>query len=506
MNKGKKRWIWLACLLLVCLCLIPAKNTDAASRIRLNRTYVKTKMGCSVKLNLKGISSKKVTWSSSNPSVATVDKGKVEPLKGGNVVITAKAKGRKYRCRITVVGINQTQLTLAPQGTYRLKTKNGKNTKWKSTDPSVVGVSRKGFVRAKKSGKTTIICKTNGRTLKCRVYVPKLSSSRVRIDMGKAYRVTVENVKESVKFTTSNSNVVSVQNDGTLTTVSPGVATVSCKSGKAQLNCEVTVLAPDNIITPMSQLPLSSHVDRQLVTINGYLGTRTYTIYNQAGKVNKTSGKNTVKESYMPGHGCGACALSTVLSGYAGMTAGPVYTTETIEKKIFGATVWKKNYTSKQMPVSLYGISKVLNYYKIPNTYVRYFPGAMGTNGKIVDNKTSDALAIRQIEKHLKTGNPVVIEVSKTNRTTKKEDKLWANSYHTMVLLGMTENGKVIVADSANRSGFDNTQRIKYASLKDLIPYMFSSTNLTSSYCQEPYWVSRTYCGGYLLVNPQPTE
>ena len=51
--------------------------------------------------------------------------------------------------------------------------------------------------------------------------------------------------------------------------------------------------------------------------------------------------------------------LSTVLSGYANMQMGPVYTTEVIEKRVFGSA-WKDNYKKKKksMPVSLYKISK----------------------------------------------------------------------------------------------------------------------------------------------------
>lgn len=515
MNQKKRRRIWINCLLLLCLLFVSAKNVDAASRIRINKTSAKTQVGYTVKLKLSGVSSKQVTWSSSNKSVATVNKGTVKALKGGSATITAKAKGKKYRCRVTVVAINKTQLTLAPSDTYQLKTQNGKNTKWSSSNSSIASVSSKGLVKAQKSGKVTITCKTNDRTLKCYVYVPELSDTNLRIHLEEQKRITVKNAKESVRFTSSNVDVVSVKSDGTLTAVSPGAATVSCKTGAAQLDCAVTVMVPDNIVTPMRQLPLSSKGDRLKVTINGYPKARTYIVYHQADPDNKTDGKETVKMSYMPNHGCAACALSTVLSGYANMTAGPIYTTEKIEKQVFGTAVWKKNHSKsdaksskdKPDPMSIYGISKVLSYYKIPSTYVRYFPGSKGTNGKIKDNTTADALACKQIEAHLKTGNPVVIVVSQKNRKTNKKDSKWANSYHTMVLLGMTDNGKVIVADAADRADYFGSQRrLKYVYLKDLIPYMFSSTNVTSSKCLEPYWPGAGYCGGYLLVNPQLTE
>ena len=135
----------------------------------------------------------------------------------------------------------------------------------------------------------------------------------------------------------------------------------------------------------------------------------------------------------------------------------------------------------KNMPISLYGISRVLSAYGINNEYVRNF---------------NDAQALAEITQHLKTGNPVVIEVKKVGA-----DNTWANSKHTMVLLGLTDTGLAIVADSADRaSTFGNYARIKYTSLVNLIPYMFSSSNVTST---SAYYTTESACGGYILVNPE---
>ena len=114
----------------------------------------------------------------------------------------------------------------------------------------------------------------------------------------------------------------------------------------------------------------------------------------------------------------------------------------------------------------------------------------------------ANAQAVQEIEAHLKTGNPVVIVVANYNRTTKQKDTKWANSYHTMVLLGMTDTGKAIVADSADRSDavFGDKKRVKYATVKSLVPYMFSCTVFTG---KSVYWGGKSTSGGYLLVNLQ---
>ena len=101
--------------------------------------------------------------------------------------------------------------------------------------------------------------------------------------------------------------------------------------------------------------------------------------------------------------------------------------------------------------------------------------------------------ACQQIISHLKTGNPVVIEAKKGK---------WANSYHTMVLLGLTDTGKAIIADSANRTGFGSKQRVKYESVSNLIKHMFacSVSGAKSANC----YFGSSSGGGYILVNPNP--
>ena len=141
----------------------------------------------------------------------------------------------------------------------------------------------------------------------------------------------------------------------------------------------------------------------------------------------------------------------------------------------------KKNYNKElkdQMPVSLYGINKILNNNGIQTEYVRRF---------------SDVEACQQIISHLKTGNPVVIEAKKGK---------WANSYHTMVLLGLTDTGNAIIGDSANRTGFGSKQRVKYESVSNLIKHMFacSVSGAKSANC----YFGSSSGGGYILVNPNP--
>jgi hypothetical protein len=76
--------------------------TVEAASIKLNKTSITLGVGSTYKLKVKG-TSKKVTWSSSDKSIAKVNsKGKVTAVKKGTVTITAKVGNKKYKCKVKV--------------------------------------------------------------------------------------------------------------------------------------------------------------------------------------------------------------------------------------------------------------------------------------------------------------------------------------------------------------------------------------------------------------------
>lgn len=78
------------------------QNAQAKAKPVLNKKKVSLIVGEKVTLKLKNWK-KRVTWSSSKKSVATVSKkGVVQARKKGRANITAKAGGKKYLCRVTV--------------------------------------------------------------------------------------------------------------------------------------------------------------------------------------------------------------------------------------------------------------------------------------------------------------------------------------------------------------------------------------------------------------------
>lgn len=240
----------------------------------------------------------------------------------------------------------------------------------------------------------------------------------------------------------------------------------------------------DEVVTPSAMISKETAVDVYNANIQSGNGIRSYRIFAQVSNTYK-------KNSFIAQHGCAVCSLTTVLSGYSKKYRNytPAKTSKILEKRVFGTKRWKANYRKSlaaQRPVSLYGVSKVLSYCNISNRYVRFF---------------KDKNAVKQIERHLKTGNPVIIEVNNRKQKNGKfgaYDKKWSSSKHTMVLLGMTNTGRVIVADSATRSWSGERQRVKFTTMNRLVKYMIPCKRVSTSV----YYKNVSSAGGYILVNP----
>lgn len=244
------------------------------------------------------------------------------------------------------------------------------------------------------------------------------------------------------------------------------------------------LFAAGSVTTTSKSLSKKTFVDRYTVTVNSENGTRDFNIFSQ-------DATNLSKKSFIAQHGCAVSAMTCVLSGYSKKYADwtPSKVSKQLEKKVFGTKAWNANYKKSlpaQRPVSMYGISKILTYCKIQNKYVRFF---------------KDKQAVKEIKQHLKTGNAVIIEVNNHRQSngkfSAKYDNRWATSKHTMALLGMTDTGKVIVADSADRKWSGQKQRVKFAKMEELVRYMIPCKKSGNSL----YFNSVGSCGGYILVN-----
>ena len=231
------------------------KVTDNVASIKLNRNTASRGIGDTYQLKAD-ISPKNVstslTWTSSNSNVVRVDKnGKITPKKVGTAVITVKThNGKTAKCTVRVknapksVKLNTNKLTKGVGDTYQLKATITKNTlttlKWSSSNSRIVSVNSKGKITPKKVGTAVITVKThNGKTAKCTVTVKnapksvKLNTNKLTKGVGDTYQLKAtitKNTLTTLKWSSSNSRIVSVNSKGKITPKKVGTAVITVKT------------------------------------------------------------------------------------------------------------------------------------------------------------------------------------------------------------------------------------------------------------------------------------
>lgn len=232
-------------------------------------------------------SDKSVVWSSSDASVASVTAGSgldatVTPVAAGTATITVSTQDGKFSasCVLTVmqhvtgVSISKSSLTLYTGQTETLsaqvKPDDATDTRltWSSSDKTVATVAN-GLVTALKAGSTQIrvtsfeggfqdVCNL---TVKQHATGLDLSASTLTIYLGQTVTMTAtvlpsDASDKSVTWTSSNSDIVSVTQNGSVTANAMGEAEITATSndGGFSKSCKVTVIEP---LVPATSLTLT---------------------------------------------------------------------------------------------------------------------------------------------------------------------------------------------------------------------------------------------------------
>lgn len=125
-----KKAVVITAILALCITSgvwFPGK-ADAA--VRLNRRSVKLVPAKTYRLRLRGARAKAVRWRSSNRRKVTVSKsGLIRGKARGKAVVTATYRGRRYRCRVTVVLNKKSAGSSSGSGSTGNSTKNSGSSK-----------------------------------------------------------------------------------------------------------------------------------------------------------------------------------------------------------------------------------------------------------------------------------------------------------------------------------------------------------------------------------------
>ncbi len=219
-----------------------------------------------------------VTWSTSDPSVATVDDGEITAVSEGTATITASCGGMSAGCTVTVkeaqhivpvtgITLDRTSATMDVGDVLTLKatvapadaTEN--EVTWSTSDPSVATVDG-GKVTAVSKGTATITASCGGFTAECTVTVKEvehiipvtgitLDRTNAQMNVGdiltlKATVAPADATYPNVTWSTSDSSVATV-NGGEVTAISGGTATITASCGGFSARCTVTVASDTEV-------------------------------------------------------------------------------------------------------------------------------------------------------------------------------------------------------------------------------------------------------------------
>lgn len=202
-----------------------------------------------------------VIWESSDEEIATVDNGIVTALKAGTVIITAKCGDIKAEKEITVnanvIKITGESKVEASKRTQLTVTVNGvevTDAEWTSSDTKIATV-RDGSVKGIKAGTVIITATVDGSVGEFKMEVTNkriLSVSGTNeLDLGETavLKATLENFEGTIVWTSSDSTIVSVDENGMIRGEGIGTATITVTCEDLSATIDVEVVVPEDRIT-----------------------------------------------------------------------------------------------------------------------------------------------------------------------------------------------------------------------------------------------------------------
>lgn len=230
---------------------------------------------------------KNISWSSSNQAIASVSaSGLVTAVGEGSATITASAGGKQGSCTVSVskghvavakVELNKTEQSLYEgeevvlTATVQPEDATDKTISWSSSNASIVTVED-GKIKALKEGKATITAKADGKETYCTVSVlPRISLNtaelELTIDDTETMNATLapSDAGKKVTWSSSDSKVAKVE-DGKITALAVGSATISASLDGYKAECVVTVKGLDyqavsiTDLKPVDILPIIGQV------------------------------------------------------------------------------------------------------------------------------------------------------------------------------------------------------------------------------------------------------
>ena len=238
--------------------------------LQLKPDWVEMKVGQSMQINAEADADlSAIRWFSDDEKVVTVTNGRVTAVGPGKTTVQAQCDGVMASCEITVVAAelvsiqltvvsdvlkvgDTTQLTAVPNAGAELG-----EMEWSSSDASIATVND-GKVTAVAPGKVTIQVECDGVVAACELTVAAEMLRSIELTPATAAMLVGEDIQLTatpnagaelgeIAWSSTNTAVAAVEN-GKVTAVAPGTASIKASCGSIEAVCSVTVSAPLNAL------------------------------------------------------------------------------------------------------------------------------------------------------------------------------------------------------------------------------------------------------------------
>ena len=245
----------------------PTEATSAQSVLKLTEYSQTAKLN----VNYDG----EIIWLSGDSNIVTVKDGVVTAIGNGSTVIYAVCGDSRAETPVTVeydYYLDDTELTLIAgnQAQLALHSANTKNlfnplAVWTSSDADVLTVDNEGILTAISAGTAEITAKIGDITRTCTVTVnpapaqAEISVGSAEIKVGNQSALSVTNYDGSVTWISSDTDIITVTQEGVITGIKAGTAKIYAMLGNGKtLSYEFTVTASEIL---SGDVDLSGKVD-----------------------------------------------------------------------------------------------------------------------------------------------------------------------------------------------------------------------------------------------------
>lgn len=255
-------------------------NVVAVTSVQLDQTELTMEKGQSVILKATVMpddaTERSIQWKSLDETVVSVDaNGKVTAVAGGSTRVIAKAGDIEAVCSVTVIvpvqqiSLDRETLSLEVGSSATLVAQikpddaTDKTVSWSSSNAQIATVDEKGMVTALSQGEATITASAGGKSAVCSVVASEKYVAVISITLNEAELSLVKGQSETltaivkpddatdktVTWSSSNPEIVTVDQSGKVEAVSGGKATISAKAGEKYSACDIIVTVPVASVT-----------------------------------------------------------------------------------------------------------------------------------------------------------------------------------------------------------------------------------------------------------------